>query len=226
MGTKQKKNEWNLEQIKIKKKIKKKNEWQYKLEELEANSLYYIRMRVHSTENGMSEWSETLKPITLDLEFKWDQSLKYKASPKFERVNRVKLSNSNACLVPISKQISNPSYIGFVNAKDVNSNGLNVNFNDGTQKNHQSIGVYPSNTAITIFNATNKGSMSPTSIYATSAIRAGDRLIFKANFKKKTVEIQHNELNLGVVFRNIDKCIIPAVSNNTSVGEYTIRLLS
>merc|ERR1712228_103077 len=150
MGTKQKKNEWNLEQIKIKKKIKKKNEWQYKLEELEANSLYYIRMRAHSTENGMSEWSETLKPITLDLEFKWDQSLKYKASPKFERVNRVKLSQSNACLVPISKvismknygkkvsweivlnQISNPSYIGFVNAKDINS--LSVNCNVGTQK--------------------------------------------------------------------------------------------
>ena len=60
--------------------------------------------------------------------------------------------------------------------------------------------------------------------------RIGDKIVFKADFKKKTIDVYHNRKRLMYsgqpIFKNIPDKITPVVSNNSIPGEFSIKYVN
>eukprot|EP01083_Nonionella_stella_P129066 391340_1 len=110
-------------------------------------------------------------------------------------------------------QYSNSSWIGFVDAKKLNT----LNYNTHIASNqHCTVGPHINATSLTVCGPGKAGS--PT----TTAMKNGDILKFVADLNKKEMTLYHNDKSLGVVWKNIYDEFIPAASNNQTAAEYTI----
>ena len=214
----------------------------FKIVDLTANSKYIFKMRGEN-KNGFGKFCDELMLKTNEMKLVWDQKL-HGNTVEFIKKNRVKCgANSSRNIVistfKIDKSISNKfnweikcdtisnySWIGFVRYP-ASSYITNWNYFLGGMTGVYSIGI-GQNVISGSINANCHSQSNGKSFTLPQYTKNGDIFKFEVNWKKKNVNVYHNgkliQLNGRPMFENINEtCIVPAVSSNTSPGEYTIQ---
>lgn len=233
----------NIDKVSWKTAVVSGKKKSYKIINLSTNTKYSIRMRAEN-QNGYGQFSNLLYSKTTDMKLIWDQK-NHGNMVQFIKKNRVKCGGNNqqniaVCSYKIDAKkgntfsweivlhtISNYSWIGFVGYPST-SYITNWNYFLGGMAHVYSIGIGP-NARTASINASSHPQSNGKSIQLNATIKMDDVIKFKVNWKKKCIDIYLNnqllKLNGKSVFENLtETAIVPAVSCNTSVGEYSIRL--
>ena len=222
----------------------------YHLKHLKCGCYYLIRIRGKNS-SGYGEWSDVIIGKTKTVELKWYQG-KHGKKVTFLSPTRVKFGHRQSKVVVDytirssqhktfswefeMHKISDFSWIGFVRGPaKKHIDNWNYFLGGNPSNNEFSIGFGIGSTSLSVQNRNgfgwgyNNNNYNNNTIniynYRRHGIKKGDKFKFLANFKDKTVELFINNHSIGVVFHNIPEKIVPAVSNNTSSSEISVRFL-
>lgn len=198
---------------------------------LRAETQYGFRVRACYEQIGFTNYSDTVT-VSTQKSLNWDRN-RHGNGLVFVNDQRVKFP-STSCIALANyvvrreeheafewtvqvHQWSNHSWIGFVNAVNIDQKDLNEYVgNDG--QHDGSVGAGLGRTQLNYCGTCAVSSPNRT----VSATKAGDVFKFVVDYRTNQMTLHHNEISLGVYWENLYDAFIPAASNHRAPAEYTI----